>query len=97
MHLNAKGKESVISKLIEVMSVSLHKQYEKEVIPMSWRNDSLEITDVLKVTNASQSENVKQIVSSASTSDKLIRKPSQESIVCHNETNHRSSKDKKLC
>jgi hypothetical protein len=76
----------MVSKLIEVMSVSLHKQYKKEVIPMSWRNYSLENVDVLKVTNKSQSESVKQIVSSASASDELIGKPSQGSIVCHNET-----------
>jgi hypothetical protein len=34
MHLNAKGKESMVRKLSEVISVSLHKQNEKEATPI---------------------------------------------------------------
>jgi hypothetical protein len=56
MHMNAKGKEFMVSKLIEVMSTVVDNHNVNEGIPMAWKNEPMELTDKLQVNSTGQSE-----------------------------------------
>lgn len=54
--MNAKGKEFMLNKLIEVMSTIVDNHNVSEGIPMAWKNEPMELTDKLQVNNTGQSE-----------------------------------------
>jgi hypothetical protein len=56
MHMSSKGKESIINKLIEVMSNIVDNHNMSEEIPMAWKNEPMELTDKLQLNNTKQLE-----------------------------------------
>jgi len=56
MHVNAKGKELIVNKLIEVISIIADNHNVSEGIPMAWKNESMELTYKLQVNNTGKLE-----------------------------------------
>ena len=56
VQMNAKGKELIVNKLIEVMSIIADNHNVSEGIPMAWKSESMELTYTLQVTNMGKLE-----------------------------------------
>jgi hypothetical protein len=95
LHMNEKGKELIVNKLIEVTSIIANNHNLSEGIPRAWKNESMELIYKLQLNNTGKLEIT--YINSINNCDEPIGKLNAHSNTDHREMKYKISKRHRNC